>query len=222
MRVLLLEDDRDLAEVLLLGLRNAAYATDHAPSRAAAEDLLLTTTYDVACIDLGLPDGDGLELIRSFGGHLYERPKRIIVITARDAVAQRVAGLDAGADDYLVKPFAFDELLARVRAVNRRSDQFDTMLTVADIAMDTAGMTVSRAGQRLQLTGREFALLRYLMRHPGQVLSAEHLIEHVWDASVDPFSTSVRVIMSRLRQKLGEPAIIETVPGSGYRIEANA
>ncbi len=228
MRVLLLEDDADLAEVLLMGLRNAAYATDHVSTRSAAEELLLSTVYDVACIDLGLPDGDGLDLIRSLGVEangrdgLYERPKRIVVITARDAVDQRVAGLDAGADDYLVKPFAFDELLARLRAVNRRSDQFGTVLTVADVALDTAALTVSRGGRSVQLTGREFALLRYLMSHPGQVLSAEHLIEHVWDASVDPFSTSVRVIMSRLRQKLGQPAIIHTIAGAGYRLDADS
>ncbi len=223
MRVLLLEDDADLADVLLMGLRNAAYATDHATTRSAAEQLLLSTAYDVACIDLGLPDGDGLDLIRTLGQDgVYERPKRIVIITARDAVDQRVAGLDAGADDYLVKPFAFDELLARLRAVNRRSDQFGTVLTVSDIALDTAALTVTRAGAAIQLTGREFALLRYLMSNAGQVLSAEHLIEHVWDASVDPFSTSVRVIMSRVRQKLGEPAIIHTIPGAGYRMETDS
>lgn len=222
MRVLLIEDDADLADVLLLGLRNAAYATDHAPTRAAAEELLMATSYDVACIDLGLPDGDGLDLIASFGaGGPFERPKRIIVITARDAVAQRVAGLDAGADDYLVKPFAFDELLARLRAVNRRVDQIGTTLTVGDLALDTAALTVTRAGRPIALTGRELALLRYLMANAGQVLSAEHLIEHVWDASADPFSTSVRVIMSRLRAKLGQPAVIHTVPGAGYRLAAD-
>lgn len=222
MRVLLLEDDPDLAEVLLMGLRNATYAADHAPTRTEAEELLLTTTYDVACVDLGLPDGDGLELIGLLGrGSLYARPKRIIIITARDAVAQRVAGLDAGADDYLVKPFAFDELLARIRAVNRRADQFDAKLTVGDITIDTAALTTERAGRAVQLTAREFALLRYLMNHPGQVLSAEQLIEHVWDASVDPFSSSVRVIMSRLRQKLGSPGVINTVPGAGYRLESD-
>lgn len=222
MRVLLLEDDAELAEILLLGLRNAAYATDHAQSRAAAEQLLLTTDYDVACIDLGLPDGDGLDLIADIGrGQLYERPKRIIITTARDAVKQRVAGLDAGADDYLVKPFAFDELLARIRAVSRRNDQFGPELTAGDVVLDPSAMTASRADRDLGLTPREFALLRYLMSHPGEVLSAEHLIEHVWDASVDPFTTSVRVIMSRLRQKLGRPGIIHTVPGAGYRLEVD-
>lgn len=220
MRVLLLEDDTDLADVLLMGLRNASYATDHAGSKAEAEALLLTTPYDVACIDLGLPDGDGLDLIRALGrNELYERPERIIVTTARDEVSQRVAGLDAGADDYLVKPFAFAELLARVRAVSRRSDQFDSTLLVGDLTMDTSTLSVVRAGRSLTLTGREFALLRYFMLHPGEVLSAEHLIEHVWDANADPFSTSVRVILSRLRQKLGQPGVIHTVAGAGYRLE---
>ncbi len=219
MRVLLIEDDPDLADVLELGLQNAAYATDVARTRAEAEELLMTTAYDVACIDLGLPDGDGLDLVREFGhGTFLERPNRIVIITARDAVAQRVAGLDAGADDYLVKPFAFEELLARVRAVNRRNDQVTNVLTVDDIRVDPAALSVTRAGNDVSLTTREFALLRYLMTYPGRVLSAEELLEHVWDRNADPMSTSVRVIMSRLRRKLGEPQIIHTVAGAGYRI----
>lgn len=220
-RVLVLEDDADLAEVLLMGLRNAAYATDHAANCGEAEQLLATTTYDVACVDLGLPDGDGLELVRSLGRRPgLERPERIIVITARDAVAQRVAGLDAGADDYLVKPFAFEELLARVRAVSRRGEQTDTSLRSGDVELDSATFSVTRAGQPVDLTPREFALLRYFLSHPGEVLSAEHLLEHVWDANADPFTTSVRVIISRLRRKLGQPAVIHTIPKLGYRIDA--
>lgn len=219
MRILVLEDDTDLADVLVMGLRNAAYATDLAHSRRQAEDLLLITSYDVACIDLGLPDGDGLDLIRMLGADpLYARPDRIIVITARDAVEQRVAGLDAGADDYLVKPFAFDELLARLRAVSRRNDQYDSVIGMDDIELDTAAFTVTRDGAPIDLTPREFALLRYFLQHGGVVLSAEHLLEHVWDANADPFTTTVRVMISRLRRKLGEPAVIHTVPNVGYRI----
>lgn len=218
MRVLVVEDDLDLADILAMGLRNATYATDVAHDKAQAEELLLSTRYDVACFDLGLPDGDGLDLVTSLADDsVFARPDRIIIITARDAVAQRVAGLDAGADDYLVKPFAFDELLARVRAVSRRSDQVDRLLRVDDIALDTAALTVARDGNPIDLTAREFALLHHFLRHHGEVLSAENLLEHVWDANADPFTTSVRVIISRLRRKLGKPDIIHTITNAGYR-----
>jgi DNA-binding response OmpR family regulator len=139
-------------------------------------------------------------------------------VTARDAVASRIAGLDAGADDYLTKPFDFDELLARFRAVSRRTDQFDTVLAAGDLRLDTATHDVTRAGHPVTLTAKEFALLRYFLLHPGQVLSAEHLLEHVWDANVDPFTTTVKVIISRLRSKLGEPSPIHTIPNAGYRL----
>jgi DNA-binding response OmpR family regulator len=219
MRILLIEDDHDLAELIVMGLRNAAYATDHAPTRTAAEELMATTPYDVACIDLGLPDGDGLDLIRALGsGSVLRRPDRIIVLTARDSVRQRVGGLDAGADDYLVKPFAFDELLARVRAVSRRRDQLDQRLEAGDIVLDSAAHTVIRAGRPIHLTAREFSLLRYFLRHQGEVLSAERLLEHVWDQHADPFTASVRVLISRLRRKLGEPAVIHTITSAGYRL----
>ena len=219
MRILLLEDDHDLAELIVMGLRNAAYATDHVPTRTAAEELMATTPYDVACIDLGLPDGDGLDLIRALGyGSVLRRPDRIIVLTARDSVRQRVGGLDAGADDYLVKPFAFAELLARIRAVSRRRDQLDQRLEAGDIVLDSAAHTVVRAGRPVHLTAREFSLLRYFLRHQGEVLSAERLLEHVWDQHADPFTASVRVLISRLRRKLGQPAVIHTITSAGYRL----
>ena len=220
MRVLVIEDDPDLADILVMGLRNAAYAVDLAATRADASELLATTDYDVACLDLGLPDGDGLELLRRLGSEeRANRPDRIVIITARDALADRIAGLDSGADDYLVKPFAFDELLARLRAVSRRADQIDSVLRCGDIALDTASLIVTRGGSAIDLTARELALLRHFLLHPGEVLSAEHLIEHVWDANADPFSGSIRVILSRLRRKLGDPPAIHTVVGAGYRLD---
>ncbi|KAB8164695.1 response regulator [Streptomyces sp. 3MP-14] len=240
MRILLLEDDEDLADLVALGLRNASYAVDRAATRAKAEELLAVTAYDVACLDLGLPDGDGLDLLRSLGGNggdggsrdggsrdggsrdssgpQLRRPARVLLLTARDAVADRVAGLDAGADDYLVKPFHFAELLARLRALARRSDERGAVLGVGDLTLDQATHEVRRAGREVRLTTREFALLRYFLHRPGEVLSAEELLEHVWDANADPFTGSVRVILSRLRRKLGEPPLIHTVTGAGYRL----
>jgi DNA-binding response OmpR family regulator len=220
-RILLVEDDADLGAVTAMGLRDAAYAVDWARTRGEAEDLLRTTDVDLLCLDLGLPDGDGLDLLRHLATHGdLRRPRRTIVITARDAVADRVAGLDAGADDYLVKPYAFSELVARVRALARRGDGGDATLRVGDVALDTAAHRAWRGDVELDLTARELSLLRYFLHHPGEVLSAEHLLEHVWDAHADPFSTSVRVILSRLRRKLGDPPPITTVTGAGYRFEA--
>jgi DNA-binding response OmpR family regulator len=219
MRILLVEDDAELAGIVALGLRNESYAVDVAGTYARAEELLTTVDYDVACVDLGLPDGDGLDLIRRPD---LRRPRRFLVLTARDAVADRVGGLDAGADDYLVKPFHFAELLARLRALSRRGDGHGTMLTVGELTLDPVTHRTWRSGVPVELTSREFALLRYFMHHPGQVLSAETLLEHVWDAHANPFTASVRVILSRLRRKLGDPPLIATVTAVGYRLEVTA
>ncbi|MEO3922894.1 response regulator transcription factor [Micromonosporaceae bacterium B7E4] len=219
MRILLVEDDPDLAEVVALGLRNESYAVDLAASYVDAEELLRITGYDVACLDLGLPDGDGLDLVRRLGRDPeLRRPRRCLVLTARDSVTDRVAGLDAGADDYLVKPFHFAELVARLRALGRRADVPGSTLRVGDLALDLAAHRAWRAGTEIGLTAREFSLLRYFMHHPGRVLSAEELLEHVWDAHANPFTSSVRVILSRLRRKLGEPAPIVTITGVGYQL----
>ncbi len=220
MRILLVEDDTDLADLVALGLRDQSYAVDVARSCADAEELLRTTNFDVACFDLGLPDGDGLDLVRRLSVDPdLRRPRRSLVLTARDAVADRVAGLDAGADDYLVKPFEFSELIARLRALGRRGDTHGSTLRVGDLALDLAAHRAWRAGVELTLTAREFSLLRYFMHHPGEVLSAERLLEHVWDANADPFTASVRVILSRLRKKLGEPAQIATITNVGYQLQ---
>jgi DNA-binding response OmpR family regulator len=220
MRILLVEDDGDLADVVALGLRNESYVVDVASTCRHAEDLLRTTAFDVACIDLGLPDGDGLDLVRRVATDPdLRRPRRSIVLTARDAVEDRVAGLDAGADDYLVKPFELAELVARLRALARRTDALGSTLVVGDLRLDLAVHRVWRGDREVRLTAREFSLLRYFMHHPGRVVSAEELLEHVWDAHADPFTTSVRVILSRVRRKLGDPSPIETVTTVGYRLE---
>jgi two-component system copper resistance phosphate regulon response regulator CusR len=223
MRILLVEDDPDLAELVALGLRNESYAVDVVATVGAADEALRIDEYDLACIDLGLPDGDGLDLVGRLGNDpSLHRPQRVIVLTARDAVADRVAGLDAGADDYLVKPFAFAELLARLRALGRRGDQPGAALELGSLRVDLAARRVWRDGNELTLTAREFAVLRYFTLHPGRVLSAEELLAHVWDAQADPFTTSVRVILSRLRRKLGDPPLIVTITGAGYRFEVPA
>lgn len=225
MRVLLVEDDDDLADVVLLGLRQEHLAVDRAANVAEASQHLQVTAYDVVCLDLGLPDGDGLELCRRLqtptgpsDAEQLQRPGRLLILTARDDVHDRVAGLDAGADDYLVKPFKVAELAARIRALARRRDHGAGPMTVGDLVVDVAAHTVVRGGQPVALTGREFAVLRYFCMHMGEVVSAEDLIEHCWDANADGFSGSVRVILSRLRRKLGEPQLIHTIKGVGYRL----
>jgi DNA-binding response OmpR family regulator len=218
-RILLVEDDPDLAELVALGLRNESYAVDVAGTYAEADELLRVTSYDVACVDLGLPDGDGLDLVRKLARDAdLRRPRRALVLTARDAVRDRVAGLDAGADDYLVKPFHFAELVARLRALGRRGTEEGSTVRVGELRLDLAAHRAWRGDDELDLTAREYSLLRYFMVHPGAVLSAEELLEHVWDAHADPFTTSVRVILSRVRRKLGDPPLIETVTGAGYRL----
>ncbi|WP_107656644.1 winged helix-turn-helix domain-containing protein [Nocardia suismassiliense] len=221
MRILLVEDETELGDLLALGLRNESYAVDLARSYAAADLLLRTNHFDVACIDLGLPDGDGLDLLHRLGVDPELRcPTRSLVFTARDAVADRVAGLDAGADDYLVKPFDFAELTARLRALARRRDNHDSTLRVGDLTLDLAAHRAWRGDRELALTARELSLLRYFMYHAGEVLPTEQLLEHVWDAHADPFTTSVRVILCRLRRKLGDPQPIVTITGAGYRLAA--
>jgi DNA-binding response OmpR family regulator len=222
MRILLIEDDPDLAGLVALGLRNESYAVDPAATYADAEEMLRTTEYDVACFDLSLPDGDGLDLIRRLGREPdLRRPGRLLILTARDGVSDRVAGLDAGADDYLVKPFHFAELVARLRALGRRGDGHGSTLRVGELTLDLAAQRAWRGGTELELTAREFSLLRYFMHHPGEALSAEVLLEHVWDVNANPFTSSVRVILARLRKKLGAPALIVTRTNVGYQLTAN-
>ncbi|CAN5811779.1 response regulator transcription factor [soil metagenome] len=227
MRLLVVEDEVDLADAVVRGLRREGYAVDVVHDGAAALDVLGVHAYDLVCLDLGLPDMDGLALCRRLRDDPSlladeDAPPRVLMLTARDTLGDRVAGLDTGADDYLVKPFAFPELSARVRTLLRRdAGRTGSVLVVADLTLDTARATVDRAGHPLDLSPKEFALLRYLMARPGQVLSQEHLLEHVWDAFADPFTNTVRVTIGTLRRKLdpaGADQPIETVVGQGYRL----
>jgi DNA-binding response OmpR family regulator len=228
-RILVVEDETDLAEAVAKGLRREGYAVDVANDVAGAVDRLVVSAYDLITLDLNLPDGDGLDLARrvredpALAPIEGEEPPRILMLTARDGVGERVTGLDQGADDYLVKPFAFTELSARVRSLMRRSaGRSGAVLRVGELELDTARFEATRAGRLLDLTAKEFALLRYFMTHSGEVLSQERLLEHVWDENTDPFTNTVRVTVGTLRRKLTRSedpeAPIETVIGAGYRL----
>lgn len=223
MRLLVVEDEVDLADVIARGLRRDGHAVDVATRAAEADLKLRSAGYDLVVLDWNLPDGSGLDLCRSLvSGELPtlegDRPK-ILMLTARDDVDDRVAGLDSGADDYLVKPFAFAELSARVRALIRRDTESDPVITVGPLEIDHARFIAKRSGQKLDLTAKEFALLYYFMANAGVVMSQEHLLEHVWDEMADPLTNVVRVTVSNLRKKLGDPPLITTVAGRGYRLE---
>ncbi len=220
MRVLVVEDETDLADAVARGLRNEGYAVDIAYDGDDALDKAAVNTYDLVCLDLNLPGVDGLEVCRQL--KVEADGPRVLMLTARDTLGDRVTGLDRGADDYLVKPFEFAELSARIRALLRRNGgRSGAVLEVGDLILDTARHEASRSGHALALTPKEFALLRYFMSHPGEVLSAEDLLEHVWDEHADPFTNTVRVTVMTLRRKLAEAhpdQPIETVVGTGYRL----
>lgn len=223
MRLLVVEDEPDLADVVARGLRRDGHAVDIAGNVADAEVKLRSTGYDLVVLDWNLPDGSGLELCRHLvSGSLPTldgiRP-RVLMLTARDGIEDRVAGLDSGADDYLVKPFALAELSARVRALIRRDTETDPEVRVGSLTMDPARFRATRDGATLDLTAKEFSLLHYFMVNAGKVLSQEDLLEHVWDEMADPMTNVVRVTVSNLRKKLGEPSPISTIAGRGYRLE---
>ncbi|HEU4319289.1 MAG TPA: response regulator transcription factor [Acidimicrobiia bacterium] len=223
MRLLVVEDEPDLADVIARGLRRDGHAVDVANRVSEADVKLRSAGYDLVVLDWNLPDGSGLQMCRDLiSGDLPtlegDRPK-ILMLTARDDVEDRVAGLDSGADDYLVKPFAFAELSARVRALIRRDTESDPVIRVGPLQLDAARFVATRAGDRLDLTAKEFALLHYFMANPGIVMSQEQLLEHVWDEMTDPLTNVVRVTVSNLRKKLGDPPLITTVAGRGYRLD---
>ena len=226
MRILVVEDEPDLADALARGLRTEGYAVDVTDRGTQALEKVAYTPYDLVCLDLGLPDIDGREVCRRIrrGNLMTDTPNgpRVLMLTARDSLDDRVAGLDDGADDYIVKPFQFAELLARVRALMRRdAGTSGAVVEVGPLALDAARHEASVGGASLELTAKEFALLRYFMLHADEVLTAERLLEHVWDEHADPFTNTVRVTISNLRRKLaaaGDDERIETVVGSGYRL----
>lgn len=220
MRVLVVEDEPKMAGLLERGLAEEGYAVDLAGTGQDAIWAATENPYDAIVLDVMLPDLDGFEVCRRLRAEGRWAP--VLMLTARDAVPDRVGGLDAGADDYLTKPFAFSELFARLRALLRRgAAERPSALRVGDLVLDPATRRVHRGETPVELTAKEFALLEYLMRHPGEVLTRSTLIEHVWDFGYDGDSNVVDVYVRYLRQKIDRPFgadAIETVRGSGYRL----
>ena len=216
MRVLVVEDHIALADRIGEGLRDAGMAVDVVYDGSAALETATSTDYDVIVLDRDLPSihGDRVcrELVRA------EATSRILMLTASADVDDRVDGLELGADDYLGKPFAFHELVARIRALSRRAPATAAIVQRGDLTVDRLRHRATRAGQPLHLTRKEFGILEFLAGADGAPVSAEELLEHVWDAHADPFSNTVAVTLARLRRKLGEPQLIETVVGVGYRL----
>lgn len=218
-RVLVVEDEKTMAEAIARGLRREGLAVDVAYDGSTGHEMAMVTRYDVVVLDRDLPGVPGDQICADLvaSGALT----RVLMLTASGTVADRVEGLQLGADDYLPKPFAFDELVARVRALGRRATPAaPPVLVAADIVLNQTQRTVTRAGEVLDLTRKEFGLLEELLKARGGVVSSEELLERVWDAHTDPFTTTVRVTMMTLRKKLGDPPLIETVVGVGYRIPA--
>jgi DNA-binding response OmpR family regulator len=217
MRVLIAEDHRELADTVASGLRREGMAVDVAGDGAVALERASVYDYDVIVLDRDLPGVHGdrvCEALARGGGRA-----RVLMLTASAGIEDRVTGLGLGADDYLPKPFAFAELVARIRALARRAQPaLPPVLDSGELRLDTGQRIARRAGQRLDLSAKEFAVLELLMAARGAVVSPEDLLARAWDQAADPFSNVVKVTVSRLRRKLGDPPVIETVPGAGYRI----
>ncbi len=222
MRILFAEDDRQLRTSMLRGLREAEYDVDQASTGTQAESLARANAYDLVILDVLLPGKDGLEVCRGIRAAGSRVP--ILMLTALDGVEQRIAGLDAGADDYLTKPFDFGELLARLRALSRRTNESTpAKIVVGDLTIDTARRSARRNKREIALTAKEFALLTYLARNAGRVVNRAELMLHVWDDPRNAYSNIIDVYASRLRRKIDEGekvALFTTVRGAGFMLEA--
>lgn len=221
MKLLIIEDEIDFANALARGLRKQGYAVDLAADGEQGLELAEVNKYDLLILDLNLPSMDGLEICRRL--RAAQPQLLLLILTARSRLEDKVSGLDLGADDYLVKPFHFEELVARIRALMRRDLRVrEPILRAGELKFDPASQIAWRGKRRLELTRKELAILEYLMHHPGEVISQEELIEHVWSEDVNLFTSSVRTHIHSLRRKLGDttekPRFIETVIGLGYRL----
>lgn len=221
MKLLVVEDEKDVASALHIGLSRDGYVVDVAENGNKALEALTFNDYDLLLLDLNLPDMDGLDICRS--AREKHPPLLILILTARGKQKDIVTGLDNGADDYLVKPFHLQELLARIRALLRRDlHTREPILRVQEISLDSVEKVVWKSDHRVQLTRKEFGILEYLMRHPNEVISQEELLEHVWGTITNVFSNTVRVHIQSLREKLEDnsatPRYIETIIGTGYRL----
>ncbi|HEY3243334.1 MAG TPA: response regulator transcription factor [Phycisphaerae bacterium] len=223
MRILLVEDDLGVQTFVSRGLREESFAVDVAGDGEVGYERALQDAYDAVILDLMLPGMDGLTIVRGLRARKITTP--ILCLTARDAIRDRVAGLNAGADDYLPKPFSFSELLARLRALLRRGTRFTgDVISIDDLTLDPQTHVVTRRGARIELSRREFALLQYLALYAGEAVSRTALLEHVWDTNQDPFSNVVDVHVNRLRRKIDhgfDRPLIHTIRGVGYALRAD-
>src|ERR1700687_488239 len=224
MRVLVIEDDKKIASFVLQGLKEAGFAVDQAVNGDEGLDLALMAPYDAAVIDLMLPDRDGISVIEELRNRKVNTP--VIILSAKRTVDERVRGLQAGGDDYMTKPFAFSELLARIQGLIRRATGTiePTRLRIGDLSVDLLTRKVTRSGKQIELHSREFALLEYLMRNAGRVVSKTMILEHIWDYSFDPQTNVVDVLVCRLRSKIdkgGAEKMIQTIRGAGYVLKVS-
>lgn len=222
MRILIVEDEHKIAQSIKKGLEQEYYAVDVAYDGATGLDLALGEDFDFIILDRLLPDMDGLEICKSLREKGIHTP--VLMLTARGQLVDKVEGLNGGADDYLVKPFAFEELLARIRALQRRpADMIGTVLKIGDLSMDISKYEVKRADENIRLSSKEYSLLEYLLRHPNQIITKEQIINHVWNYDSDILPNTVEVYIGYLRNKIDKPfreskPLIHTIRGFGYKI----